>query len=132
MVNDPISNLIIHLKNSNAVGLSSATVTFSKMKRDILDLLSKEGYVGKVKESARKGGLKSIEVELLYGENKEPKITNVKRLSKNSRRVYTKAAEIVPVKNGYGLLVLTTPKGILTGTDAKNQKVGGEVLFNIW
>ena len=132
MVNDPISNLIIHLKNSNATGLPAATVTFSKMKRDILDILSKEGYIGKVKEASRKGGLKSLEVELLYTEDKKPKITGVKRLSKFSRRVYIKSANIVPVKNGYGLLILTTPKGILTGTEAKNQKVGGEVLFNIW
>lgn len=131
MVTDTISNLIIHLKNSNAAGLESATITFSKMKFEVLKLLEKEGYVGKVKEVGKGDVKKVIEVELLYV-NKKPVITNVKRVSHFSRRVYIKAKEIVPVKNGYGLLIITTPKGVMTGKDAKAQKLGGEALFNIW
>ena len=131
MVTDSISNLIIHLKNSNAAGLPSATITFSQMKLEILKLLEREGYVGKVKEVGKKDAKRAIEVELLYV-NKKPVITNVKRLSRLSMRVYIKAKEIAPVKNGYGLLILTTPKGIMTGKEAKAQKLGGEALFNIW
>ena len=131
MVTDSISNLIIHLKNSNVAGLPTATITFSKMKLEILKLLEREGYVGKVKEIGKTDVKKTIEVELLYV-NKKPAITNVKRVSHFSRRVYIKAKEIVPVKNGYGLLIITTPKGVMTGKDAKAQQLGGEALFNIW
>ncbi len=131
MVTDSISNLIIHLKNSNSAGLESATITYSKMKLDILKLLEKEGYVGKVKEVGKKDEKRFIEVELLYV-NKKPAITNVKRISRLSKRAYVKAKEIVPVKNGYGLLVITTPKGVMTGKEAKTQNLGGEILFSIW
>lgn len=132
MVNDSISNLIIHLKNSNNAGASSATFTFSKMKLDILKLLEKEGYIGKVKEVGKKDtAKKQIEVELLYT-NKKPGIMGVKRVSHLSKRTYIKAKEIAPVKNGYGIMVMTTPKGILSGFEAKKANLGGEVLFNIW
>jgi len=131
MVTDSISNLIIHLKNSNSAGLETATIAFSKLKFEILKLLEREGYVGKVKEVGKGDIKKTIEVELLYV-NKKPVITNVKRLSRFSKRVYVKAKEIVPVKNGYGLLIITTPKGVMTGKEAKAQMLGGEVLFNIW
>ena len=131
MVIDSISNLIIHLKNSNKAGVPSATITFSKMKLEILKLLEKEGYVGKVKEVGKKDTKKVIEVELLYT-NKQPAITDVKRLSRFSKRMYVKAKEIAPVKNGYGILVMTTPKGIMTGKEAKAGHLGGEILFNIW
>ena len=131
MVIDSISNLIVHLKNSNNAGVQTANITFSKMKLEVLKLLEKEGYIGKVKEVGKKDIKKMIEVELLYT-NKEPAIMGVKRVSHFSRRVYLKAKEIVPVKNGYGILVMTTPKGIMTGKDAQAQHLGGEALFNIW
>ena len=132
MVTDSISNLIIHIKNANSAGLSVANITSSKMKFEILKLLEKEGYVGKVKEVGKKNTQKVIEVELLYNADKQPAITDVKRMSKLSTRMYVKAKEITPVKNGYGILVLTTPKGIMTGKEAKKANLGGEVLFKIW
>ena len=131
MVTDSISNLIIHLKNSNNAGVPTATITFSKMKFEVLKLLEKEGFIGKIKEIGKKDTQRALEVELLYAD-KKPVIQGVKRLSRFSRRVYKKAKEIVPVKNGYGILVITTPKGIMTGKDAKAANLGGEILFNIW
>lgn len=131
MVKDSISNLIVHLKNSNAAGLPTATVTFSKMKLEILKLLQKEGYVGSVKEVGKKDTHKAIEVELLYT-NKKPIIMGVKRVSTSSKRSYIKSKEIAPIKNGYGLLVLTTPIGIISGETARQSHVGGEALFTIW
>ena len=72
-----------------------------------------------------------IEVELIYPEGK-PKIRGVKRVSKPSRRVYISYKDARPVKSGYGLAIITTPKGILTDSEARKEKVGGELLFNIW
>ena len=132
MVTDSISNLIIHIKNANSAGLPIANITFSKMKFEILKLLEKEGYVGKVKEVGKKNTQKVIEVELLYTADRQPAITDVKRMSKLSTRMYVKAKEITPVKNGYGILVMTTPKGIMTGKEAKKANLGGEALFKIW
>ena len=132
MVTDSISNLIIHIKNANSAGLPIANITFSKMKFEILKLLEKEGYVGKVKEVGKKNTQKVIEVELLYNADRQPAITDVKRMSKLSTRMYVKAKEITPVKNGYGILVMTTPKGIMTGKEAKKANLGGEALFKIW
>ena len=132
MVKDSISNLIIHIKNANSAGLPIANITFSKMKFEMLKLLEKEGYVGKVKEVGKKTIQKVIEVELLYNADKQPAITDVKRMSKLSTRMYVKAKEITPVKNGYGILVMTTPKGIMTGKEAKKANLGGEALFKIW
>ncbi|HYC34455.1 MAG TPA: 30S ribosomal protein S8, partial [Candidatus Paceibacterota bacterium] len=75
--------------------------------------------------------VKTLEVELMYEEGK-PRITDVERVSKFSRRVYQGAKDLKPVRNGYGIMVLTTPKGILSDKTARKEKVGGEALFKIW
>ena len=96
---------------------------------EIGSVLEKQGYV----KSATKKGKKTkiIEIELLY-QNDLPRIQNVKRVSKPSRRIYKKSTEIRQVKNGYGSLILTTPKGIKTGIEARKEHLGGEALFEIW
>ena len=127
MVNDPIADFLVRLSNASAVRHERVLVPFSKMKDAIAQVLSKEGYVGEVKKSAT-GALR---VELLYT-NGRPAVSGFNRLSKPSRRLYTGVHDIQPVKNGKGLLVLSTPAGILTGNEARKQKVGGETLFEIW
>ena len=87
-------------------------------------------YIKQIKKTVKKG-FPTLEVELVYGE-KKPKITEVERISKQSRRVYFNMKEIHSVRNGSGLLVLSTPKGILSGKEARKEQVGGEALFKIW
>lgn len=130
MVNDPVADFINRIKTAQLVGLSNVSIPFSKMKFEIASLLFKEGYVGEVKKHGKKAK-RFIEVTLKY-ENGKPEVRGVKRLSKPSRRVYVKSTEIRPVKYGHGLLVVSTPKGLLTGRDARKEKVGGEALFSIW
>jgi small subunit ribosomal protein S8 len=77
-------------------------------------------------------GNKPVLVVNLFMENRIPKIKGVSRISKTSKRIYKKFSEIRLVKNGYGAVVLSTPKGILSGRDARKEKVGGEILFTIW
>ncbi len=127
MVNDPIADFIVRLSNAGAVHHVSVTVPFSKMKESIAQVLAREGYVGEVKRTTQ-GALR---VGLLY-KNNRPAVSGFKRLSKPSRRLYAGSKELRPVKNGKGLLVLSTPAGILTGADARKQNVGGETLFEIW
>ena len=128
---DTIAQLIIGLKNANNAGKASASFPYSKMSEAILNTLHKSGFVGSVSKKGTKKIFKSIDVDLIYDEGK-PKIEGVQQLSKYSRRMYAKASEANAVRNGYGALVLTTPKGILVDKDARKEKVGGEILFKIW
>jgi len=127
---DQISNMIIKMKNAGLAGRDSTTTPYSKMKESILEVLKKEGFVKGFEKKSEKG--KPVLAIDLILENRVPKIKGVKRVSKPSKRVYTKASDIRGVKQGYGALVLSTPAGIMTGKEAKKQKVGGEALFQIW
>jgi len=127
---DSISNMIIMLKNGSLANKESVVLPYSKMKNAIGECLKKEGYVADVAKKVRKGQ-PVLEVNLVYVD-KKPKITEVERVSKQSRRVYFGVKDIHSVRSGAGLLVLSTPKGILSGKDARKEQVGGEVLFKIY
>ena len=128
---DPIANMIIMLKNAGASKHPSITVPFSKVKHAIAECLEKHGYLASVSKKTNKKGMYTLELGLVYNEAGEPKIRNVKRMSKPSRRSYAGVKDIYPVKNGYGMMVLSTPKGILSDKDARKEQVGGELLFTI-
>ncbi len=96
------------------------------MKLAIADVLSKQGYVGGAEKKNH-----SLVIPLSY-KNGASAITGVKRISKPSRRMYMGVRDVRPVKRGHGLLVLSTPKGVMSGADAKRERVGGEALFEIW
>jgi len=128
MVIDHISNLIISLKNASIAGNDYLVVPSTKISTAILNVLKENNFIG---EFSNKKDDKGIKVELIYKDGM-PAITDVKRISKNSRRVYSSSAELKSVKRGYGMVVITTPNGVLSGSDARKAKVGGEVLFEIW
>ncbi len=127
---DTISNFIIKLKNAGDAGLESVSVPFSKLKLSICEVLKKEGFIKDFAEKSEKG--RQVIVIGLFSENRIPRIKGVKRISKPSKRVYRKAGEVRTVKNGYGALILSTSAGVMTGRQAKAQKLGGEALFSIW
>jgi len=118
------------MKNGSLAGKESVSFPFSKMKNSIGECLVKAGYLKQVSKKVKKGQ-PVLEVELVYVD-KKPKITEVERISKQSRRVYFGMKDIHSVRNGSGLLVLSTPKGILSGKEARKEQVGGEALFKIW
>ena len=127
---DPIANMLISIKNGGKAEKESVFIPYSKMKYAILECLKKEGYVGSISKKTKKD-LPVIEVELLYTDGKA-KVLEVDRISKQSKRVYYGMRDIHTVRSGQGLLVLSTPKGILYGKDARREQVGGEALFKIW
>ena len=127
---DPISNMIIMIKNASLAGKETVSFPYSKIKNAIALCLKKEGYIAEATKKV-KGGQNVLEVALIYKEGK-PRITEVSRLSKQSRRVYFGMKDIHTVRNGQGMLVLSTPKGILSGKEARKEQVGGEALFKIW
>ncbi len=130
-VNDPIADLLIRIKNAGAVRKEEVKVPYSKHKHAIADALLRAGFVAGV-EKEGKGVKKVLKIRLAYTEKGLPKIKEVKRISKPGRRMYRKAKEIYPVKYGYGLAVLSTPKGVLTDQEARKENVGGEILFELF
>jgi small subunit ribosomal protein S8 len=127
---DSISNMLIVMKNGSLAGKETVFFPYSKMKQAIAECLKNEGYVNAVFKKIKKDN-PVLEVELVYTD-KKPKITEVERISKQSRRVYFGIKDIRSVRNGTGLLVLSTPKGILSGKAARTEQVGGEALFRVW
>jgi small subunit ribosomal protein S8 len=130
MVIDNISNLIISLKNASVSGKDYLNVPSTKMNTAILNVLKENNFITDFSQKD-KDSKKIIKVILKY-EDGNPVITDVKRISKNSRRVYKSSKEIKNVKRGYGISVLSTPNGVLSSLNAREQKVGGELLFEIW
>ena len=118
------------MKNASLASRETVSFPYSKMKNAIADCLKKEGYISEISKKTKKG-VPLLEVGLVY-EDKKPRITDVERISKQSKRVYFGMKDIHTVKNGFGLLVLSTPKGIMSGKQARKEQVGGEALFKIW
>lgn len=129
-MHDPISDMIIRIKNASDSKKESVVLPYSKLKLAILDVLMKSGFIVSFGKKGKKV-VKFIEVVLSYDEN-GPKIHGIDRVSKTSKRVYQKAKDIRVVKSGFGVLILSTPKGIITDKTARAEKVGGEALFKIW
>ncbi len=127
----PLSDMLIKIKNASIATHASVTVPASKMKAAVLACLKKEGFVGGITEKSVKGH-PVLEVVLAYNADGTPKVSSVTCISKPSRRMYMGVKEIRLVKNGMGLAVLSTPKGILSGREARKEQVGGEILCNIW
>lgn len=118
------------MKNASRASRDVVVVPYSNIKFSIAECLVKEGYLSHVLKKTKKGFL-VLELGLVYIDG-TPKISGTERVSKSSRRVYKGVKEIKPTRNGYGLTVFSTPKGILTDKQARKEMVGGEALFKIW
>lgn len=129
-VNDPISDMLARLRNAQAQRHNSVRMPASKMKQSILDVLTEQGYIAghKVEENTKTG--KEIVVTLKYHQGL-PVLTSLKRVSTPGRRIYSQASEIPMVSNGLGITIVSTSKGILTDTQAREQKVGGEIICKV-
>ncbi|MCB9805701.1 30S ribosomal protein S8 [Candidatus Nomurabacteria bacterium] len=130
MVGDPIANLINGLKNASIGKKDIFSAPYSKLKENILSVLKKEGFISDF-EVKGKDVKKHLDVSLKY-EAGVPAIHGVRRVSKFSRRIYKGIKDIFPVKNNYGISVISTPQGVMSDREAKKAKVGGEILFEIW
>ncbi|MDE2031245.1 MAG: 30S ribosomal protein S8 [Patescibacteria group bacterium] len=127
---DQIANMMNMIKNGSVASHEFVTVPYSKIKDAIATCLVKEGYLSSATKKMRKG-FPVLELGLVYVDG-TPKVSGVERVSKSSCRVYKGVKAIRPTRNGYGMTVLTTPKGILTDKEARKAMVGGEVLFKLW
>jgi len=128
---DTIADMLTIIRNAQAVKKETVKIPYSKIKFNLAKLLEKEGFIDKVETKGLKQKM-SIIITLGYREDGGPRILNLKRLSKPGQRLYVSYRDIKAVRGGYGRVILSTPKGLLTGVEAKENKVGGEYICEVW
>ena len=130
MMSDPIADMLVRIKNANAMRHETVEIPTSKTKTAILEVLKKEGFVADYKVS---DGVKSVTtVTLKYTDNNQRVIKGLKRISKPSLHVYAKAEDLPKVLNGLGVAIVSTSQGIMTDKEARKLNIGGEVLAYVW
>ena len=131
VVTDPIADLLTRIRNALTAKHETVSVPNSKMKKSIVDILVNEGFV-KSAEVVEKDGKSEIVITLKYGAKNEKVITNLKRISKPGLRVYCGYEQLPKVLGGLGIAIVSTSKGVMTDKQARNNKIGGEVLAYEW
>ncbi|WP_406613873.1 30S ribosomal protein S8 [Mycoplasma corogypsi] len=129
-ITDPISDLIVRIKNANARKHKTVSIPYSAKKEAIVKLIEEQGYINSY-EVKGEGVNKEIVVTLKYKKNQSA-IVGIKRVSKPGLRVYVKSDEIPSVLSGYGTVIISTSKGLMTGNEARKANVGGEIIAFIW
>lgn len=127
---DPIADMLSRIRNGLIAGHKTVKIPSSQFKTELARILKEQGYLAEVKMT-EDSGRKVINIDLAYTPDKESVIKEIKRISKPSRRVYVNKAEIPRIKGGLGVCVLSTSKGIMTGSEARSQGVGGELICSI-
>jgi len=131
VVTDTIADMLTRIRDANAMRYIEVSVPASKLKEELARILKEEGFIEDYK-IVKKDVQGTIVLTLKYGKNKERVITGLKRISKPGLRVYVKSDEVPKVLNGLGIAIISTSKGIMTDKQARNEKLGGEVLAYIW
>ena len=131
MTNDPISDMLTRVRNAMAARHPKVDVPASRLKAEVARILKEEGYIANFKV-AEEGSKKTIKIYLKYSAGNSPVITRIERVSRPGCRVYVGRNEIPRVLGGMGINILTTPRGVMTGRQARKEGVGGEVLCEIY
>ncbi len=131
MVTDPIADMLNRVMNAARVGKPQVVVDYSGAKFAIANVLKNNGYLLGVSKKAKRNR-NFICLDIAYSEDGKPVISKVQRVSKPSRRIYEKADGLRPVRQGFGISVVSTPKGVMTDKEARRAKVGGEVMCKVW
>lgn len=119
------------IRNGLAVKKETVAIPYSKTKAAVLDILEKENFIKKVETKGKKNK-KIIEITLAYDGNGDSRVRHIQKISKPSKRIYTPFKKIFPIQYGKGLWVISTPKGILSDKNARKEKVGGEIICEVW
>jgi len=130
-MNDPLSDMIARIKNAATRKRSKVSTPASKLRGRVLDVLAGEGYIRGYNLVEKPGAFPEFEIELKYFDG-EPVIAEIARVSKPGRRVYSSIADLKPIKNGLGISILSTPKGVMSDAAAREANVGGEVLCRVY
>ena len=130
-VNDPIGDMLTRIRNASLRGKSTVSTPASKLRAWVLDVLADEGYIRGYERNETENGQGELVISLKYFEG-TPVIREVKRVSKPGRRVYKSVKDIPSVRNGLGVSIVSTPKGVMTDAAARTANVGGEVLCTVF
>jgi small subunit ribosomal protein S8 len=128
---DPVSDFLTRLRNASKAGLAECVSPHSKLKESIAAILKAEGYIVDYSDGADEAGHKTLVVKMKYVDS-APVLMNLSRVSTPGRRLYFRYSEIPRVLNGLGISILSTSKGVLKDQDCRRQKVGGELICNVW
>jgi len=127
---DPVGDMLTRIRNGQRAKKDSVLSPASKLRANVLEVLQREGYIRGYSEEAN-GAHKALRIELKYFEG-EPAIKHVARVSKPGRRIYSGSKELPVVRNGLGITIVSTPKGVLSDAEARTENVGGEVLAEVF
>lgn len=130
MMTDPIADLLTRIRNAVRVERPHVDVPSSQLKQGLAEVLKREGYIWDY-QVIEAQPVNQLRIELKYGPNGERVIQSIKRVSKPGRRVYSKSTELRPVLNGLGISIISTSKGLVSDREARQQKIGGEVLCEV-
>lgn len=131
MMNDPLGDMLTRIRNAQLRGKSTVRTPASKLRAWVLDVLAGEGYIRGYEAATDADGLPQLEISLKYHEG-TPVIREIKRVSKPGRRVYASVKDIPSVRNGLGVSIVSTPKGVMSDAAARSANVGGEVLCTVF
>ncbi|MDQ8697561.1 30S ribosomal protein S8 [Hyphomicrobium sp. LHD-15] len=130
-VNDPIGDMLTRIRNAQLRRRPKVSTPASNMRARVLDVLAEEGYIRGYTRIEQKGELPEFEIELKYF-NGQPAIKEISRVSTPGRRVYSPVRDLKSVANGLGVAILSTPKGVMSDSRAKEENVGGEIICNVF
>ena len=127
---DPLGDMLTRIRNGQRAGKRVIAAPASKLRARVLDVLQREGFIRGYSEAEVLPGVRELKIELKYHEG-EPAIREISRVSKPGRRVYSKLEDIPRVYNGFGVAILSTPRGVISDSEAREAHVGGEVLCKV-
>ena len=130
-LNDPLGDMLTRIRNAQQRRRPKVVSPASNLRAWVLDVLAEEGYIRGYTRIDRKQGISELEIELKYT-NGQPAIREIQRVSKPGRRVYSPVRDLTSVANGLGVAILSTPKGVMSDVRAREEKVGGEILCNVF
>jgi small subunit ribosomal protein S8 len=128
---DPLGDLLARIRNGQRANKTSVTSPASKLRANVLEVLKREGYIRGYSQAELRHGVAELTIELKYHEGR-PVISEIQRVSKPGRRVYSKIGDLPRVANGLGISILSTPRGVMSDGEARAQHVGGEVLCQVF
>lgn len=130
-MSDPLGDMLTRIRNGQRAHKTAVDSPASRLRANVLDVLQREGFIRGYSESELKKGISELRIELKYHEG-EPVIREIRRVSKPGRRVYSKIRDLAPVYNGLGISILSTPRGVMSDSEARAANVGGEVLCMVF
>ncbi len=128
---DPLGDMLTRIRNGQRARKNQIVSPASKLRNNVLDVLKREGYIRDFSQRESRPGISEIEIQLKYHDG-EPVIHEISRVSKPGRRIYSKIKDLQRVYNGLGIAILSTPRGVLSDNEARDQNVGGEILCQVF